>query len=118
MASTPSRKIKKVSSDLFRHLTGQPLRILVIRAGFPYHKSPHLFQWLWVFILVPLLKEDSLHDLCHTYGPRLRKLYTILVRHPKAFERLVQLLAEPLFSKNSTYFIGVTPVIKVVTVRP
>jgi hypothetical protein len=117
MASTPSRKIKKVSSDLFRHLTGQPLRILVIRAGFPYHKSPHLFQWLWVFILVPLLKEDSLHDLSRTYGPQLRQLYTLLVRHPKAFERLVQLLAEPLFSTNSMSLLSVTPAIKAAIVR-
>ena len=117
MASTQSRKIKKVSSDLFRHLTGQPLRILVTRAGFPYHKSPHLFQWLWVFILVPLLQEDSLHDLSHTYGKQLRKLYRILIRYPHAFERLMHLLAEPLFSKNSMSFLSVTPAIKAVIAR-
>ena len=116
MASTQSRKIKKVSSDLFRHLTGQPLRLLVIRAGFPYHKSPHLFQWLWVFILIPFLEEDSLNDLSATYGKSLRKLYPLLMRYPKAFERLIQLLAEPLFSTNSMSFLGVTPAIKAVTV--
>ena len=68
MASTQSRKLKKVSGDLFRRLMGQPLRNVLIRAGFPYHKSPHAFQWLWVFMLIPFLEEDSLNELSHTYG--------------------------------------------------
>ncbi len=117
MARTQRRKLKKVSGDLFRHLTGQSLRRLAIRAGFPYHKSPHLFQWLWVFILVPVLEEDSLNELSQTYGKPLRKLYGILIRYPHAFERLMQLLAEPLFSKNSMSFLGVIPVIKVAIAR-
>ena len=117
MARTPSRKLKKVSGDLFRRLTGQSLRTLLIRAGFPYHKSPHAFQWLWVFILVPFLEEESLHDLSQTYGKQLRTLYRLLIRYPHAFERLMQLLAEPLFSKNSMRLLGVMPVIKVVTAR-
>jgi hypothetical protein len=112
MATTQSRKLKKGSGDLFRRLTGQSLRKLLIRAGFPYHKSPHAFQWLWVFILVPFLKEESLNDLSHTYGKPLRKLYGLLIRYPHAFERLMHLLAEPLFSKNSRSLLGVTPVIK------
>ena len=114
MARTPSRKLKKGSGDLFRRLTGQSLRKLLIRAGFPYHKSPHAFQWLWVFILVPFLEEDSLNELSHTYGKELRKLYGLLIRYPHAFERLIQLLAEPLFSKNSMRVVGVMPAIKVV----
>ncbi len=117
MARIQSRKLKKVSGDLFRRLTGQPLRSLLIRAGFPYHKSPHAFQWLWVFILVPFLEEDSLNDLSHTYGKQLRKLYGILMQYPHAFERLMQLLAEPLFSNNSMSFLGVTPAIKAVIAR-
>ena len=117
MARAQSRKLKKVSGDLFRRLTGQPLRSLLIRAGFPYHKSPHTFQWLWVFMLVPFLEEDSLNDLSRTYGKQLRKLYRILLRYPHAFERLMQLLAEPLFSKNSMSFLSVTPVIKAAIAR-
>ena len=66
MASTQSRKLKKVSGDLFRRLMGQPLRNVLIRAGFPYHQSPHAFPWLGVFILSPLLEEDALHALSHT----------------------------------------------------
>ena len=112
MAKIQRRKLKKGSGDLFRRLTGQPLRPLLIRAGFPYHKSPHAFQWLWVFILLPFLEEDSLNDLSQTYGKQLRKLYGLLIRYPHAFERPMQLLSEPLFSKNSRSFLGVTPVIK------
>ena len=117
MARIQRRKLKKGSGDLFRHLTGQSLRKLLIRAGFPYHKSPHAFQWLWVFILVPFLEEDSLNDLSQTYGKQLRKLYDLLIRYPQAFERLVQLLAEPLFSKNSMSFLVVMPATKAVIAR-
>ena len=117
MARIQSRKLKKGSGDLFRRLTGQSLRKLLIRAGFPYHKSPHAFQWLWVFILVPFLEEDSLNDLSHSYGKPLRKLYGLLIRYPHAFERLMQLLAEPLFSKNSMSFLVVMPATKAVIAR-
>ena len=114
MASLPKRPLKKVSGDLFRRLTGQSLRTLLIRAGFPYHKSPYDFQWLWVYILLPFLEEESLNDLSDTDGKRLRNLYDLLIRYPHAFERLMQLLAEPLFSNNSMNLIGVTPAIKAV----
>jgi hypothetical protein len=117
MARTQSRKLKKASGDLFRLLTGHRLRNVLIRAGFPYHKSPHLFQWLWVFILVPFLEEDSLNDLSHTYGKQLRKLYGLLIRYPHAFERLMHLLAAPLFSKNLMSFLGAMPAIKAAIAR-
>lgn len=116
MATLPRRQIKKVSGDLFRRLTGQSLRTLLIRAGFPYHKAPRDFQWLWVYILLPFLEEESLNELSDTYGKSLRNLYSLLIHYPQAFERLMQLLAEPLFFNSSTNFIGVTPAIKVVIV--
>lgn len=117
MASISNRQLKKVSGDLFRRLTGQSLRTLLIRVGFPYHKSPHDFQWLWVYILLPFLEEASLNELSDTYGKSLRKLYDLLIRYPHAFERLMALLAEPLFSNNSMNLIGVTPAIKAVIAR-
>jgi hypothetical protein len=80
-----------------RRLTGGSLRILVISAGFPYHKDPHLYQWLWVYIMLPFLPEDSLNELVENYGDRLRKLYKIIANYPEAFERLVELIAHPLF---------------------
>ena len=73
------------------------MRILLITAGFPYHKSPHLYQWVWVFLLVPFIEEESLNELSENYGKELRKLYSILLHHPQAFQRLLQLIAEPLF---------------------
>ena len=91
------RQLKKQSTTIFKRLTGKSLRILVIRAGFPYHKSPHLYQWLWVFILLPFLQEDSLNELAEKHGKELRKLYGILKRYPGQFERLLNLLSEPLF---------------------
>jgi hypothetical protein len=48
---------------LCKHLTWEKLRIPVIRAGFPYHKDPLLYHWLWVFTMLPFLDEDSLNDL-------------------------------------------------------
>ena len=116
MATLPSRQIKKVSGDLFRRLTGQSLRTLLIRSGFPYHKAPRDFQWLWVYILLPFLEEESLNELSDTYGKSLRNMYGILIRYPHAFERLMQLLAEPFFFNSSTNLISVTPAIKVVIV--
>ena len=46
---------------------------------------------------MPFLPEDSLNELIETYGNQLRSLYEIISRHPEAFERLVELLAHPLF---------------------
>lgn len=91
------RDKKKKSSDMIRRLTGRALRLLVIGAGFPYHKSPHLYQWIWVFILLPFLEEDTLNELSGKYGGDLRKLYRVLTRHPEAFEKLLRMLAMPLF---------------------
>lgn len=91
------REKKTKCSRLVRRLTGRSLRHLVIGAGFPYHKSPHLYQWVWVFILLPFLEEDTLNELSEMHGKELRKLYDILSRHPEAFERLLRLLAMPLF---------------------
>ncbi|QTA93723.1 transposase [Desulfonema magnum] len=92
------RRAKKTKcSGLIRRLTGRTLRFLVIGAGFPYHKSPHLYQRIWVFILLPFLEEDTLNELSGKYGGGLRTLYRLLMRHPEAFERLLRMLAMPLF---------------------
>jgi hypothetical protein len=77
---------------------------LVIQAGFAYHKSPRLYQWLWVFILIPFLEEDSLNELSEKYGKQLRKLYPILIRYHQAFERLLHLMASPLFFEQLAKF--------------
>lgn len=90
-----SQKIE--CSRLVKGLTGVNLRILVIRAGFPWHKAPSLYHWLWVFILLPFLEEDSLNDLSEKHGLELRKLYKILIRHSDAFEQLLRMLSLPLF---------------------
>ncbi|MCP4104656.1 MAG: hypothetical protein GY749_03825 [Desulfobacteraceae bacterium] len=92
-----SKTEKTKCSRFFTRLTGRNLRIPVIEAGFPYHKSPHLYRWLWVFILLPFLEQYTLNDLSENYGRELRKLYVILMRHPKAFEKLLRLLALPVF---------------------
>jgi len=68
-------------------------------------------------MLIPFLEEDSLNELSHTYGKQLRTLYGLLMRYPHAFERLMHLLAEPLFSKNAMRFVGVMPAIKAVIAR-
>jgi hypothetical protein len=83
---------------------GKKLRVLVIQAGFAYHKSPHLYQWLWVFILLPFLEEDSLNELSEKYGQQLRKLYPILINYPKAFENLVHNLTFPIFFEELNKF--------------
>lgn len=57
------RELKKKSNAFMRRLLDKDCRQLIIRAGFPYHKSPHLYQWLWVFILLPFLPEDTPHSL-------------------------------------------------------
>jgi len=92
-----ARETKRLCSGLFRRLVGKNLRTLVVSAGFPYHKSPHLYQWLWVFILLPFLEEDTLNELRENYGKPLRALYRILIRHPQAFARLLHSLTFPLF---------------------
>lgn len=92
-----SKRAKKSKcSGLVRRLTGRSLRHLVIGAGFPYHSFPHLWQWLWVFILLPFLEEDTLNELSESHGKELRRLHGILSRHPGAFEKLLRLLAMPL----------------------
>ncbi len=102
--SSKSKKTK--CSRIFTRLTGRSLRILVIEAGFPYHKSPHLYRWLWVFILLPFLEEYTLNDLIENCGQELRKLYKILMKHPKAFEKLLRLLALPVFFDILSEFEG------------
>jgi hypothetical protein len=89
--------IKVAGSRFCNRLTGHTFRILVIRAGFPYHKAPSLYPWLWVFILLPFLDEDSLNELAEKHGKPLRQLYPLILRYPTAFERLVRLLSLPLF---------------------
>jgi len=91
------RTKKTKCSVLIRRLTGSPLRIPVIRAGFPYHKSPQQYHLIWLFILLPFSEEDTLNELCEKYGKDLRKLYKILARHPEASEKLLRMLAMPLF---------------------
>ncbi|MCP4055342.1 MAG: hypothetical protein GY739_20335 [Mesoflavibacter sp.] len=83
------RELKKKSNSFIRKLLNKDLRILIIKAGFPYHKSPHLYQWLWVFILLPFLSEETLNDLSDKHGKELRRLYKILVKYPLSFEKLV-----------------------------
>ncbi len=51
-------------SGLIRRLTGRTLRIPVIRAGFPYHKSPQQYHLIWLFILLPFSEEDTINELC------------------------------------------------------
>lgn len=91
------RELKKNSNSFVQRVLNRDLRTLIIQAGFPYHKSPHLYQWLWVFILLPFLTEDTLNDLSDKHGKELRRLYQILVKYPNSFEKLVSLLAVPLF---------------------
>ena len=91
------REIKKNSNSFIKRLINKDLRIFIIQAGFPYHKSPHLYQWLWVFILLPFLPEDTLNELSDKHGKELRHLYQIIEKYPNSFEKLVNLLAIPLF---------------------
>lgn len=46
---------------------------------------------------MPFLPDDSLNELSENYGNQLRSLYKIIFRHPKAFQRLVELISLPLF---------------------
>ena len=43
------------------------------------------------------MPEDTLNELSDKHGKELRRLYQILVKYPNKFERLVNLLAVPLF---------------------
>lgn len=90
------RELKKKGNAFIRRLLCVDLRTHIIQAGFPYHKSPHLYQWLWVFILLPFLPEDTLNELSDKHGKELRKLYQILVKYPSSFEKLVSLLTIPI----------------------
>ena len=90
------RKIKKNSTSFIQRLLNKDLRTLIIRACFPYYKSPHLYQWLWVFIL----PEDTLNDLSDKHGKELRSLYQIIVKYPQSFEKLVNFIAMPLFMER------------------
>jgi len=90
------RELKKESNAFIKRLLNVDLRKLIIKAGFPYHKSPHLYQWIWVFILLPFLSEDTLNELADEHGKELRRLYQILVQYPKSFEKSISLLAIPV----------------------
>jgi hypothetical protein len=92
--------IKTASCRLCHRLLGTPLRILLIRAGFPYHKAPSLYRWMWVFVLLPLLEEATLNDLAERHGKELKQLYSILQKYPESFERLVRLISLPLLLKR------------------
>lgn len=98
------RDRKTKCSRLISRLTGKSLRTLLINAGFPYHESPCLYQWLWVFILLPFSEEDSLCGLAERYGGKLRKLHRILTRHSDAFGKLLRMLAMPLFHELLSEF--------------
>ncbi|MGQ4809389.1 hypothetical protein NKDENANG_02806 [Candidatus Entotheonellaceae bacterium PAL068K] len=55
-------------------------------------------------MFVPFLEAESFHNLSHMYGAQLRTGSTILIRYLSAFERLVHLLAEPLFFRDLDEF--------------
>ncbi len=88
--------LKKSGCRLCQRVLGTTLRILVIRAGFPYHKAPSLYRWLWVFVLLPFLEEATLNELAEKQGKELTQLYGIVRRYPQCFERLVRLISLPL----------------------
>jgi hypothetical protein len=46
---------------------------------------------------LPFLPEDTLNEYRSQHGKELRRLYQILVKYPHSFEKLVNLLAVPLF---------------------
>ena len=68
------RYLKKSGNSFIKQLLNKYLRKLLIQAGFPYHKSPHLYQWLWVFILLPFLPQDTLNELSDEHGKETTKL--------------------------------------------
>jgi len=96
--------LKKSGGRLCQRLLGTTLRILVIRAGFPYHKAPSLYRWLWVFVLLPFLEEATLNELAEKHGKELTQLYGILRRYPQCFERLVRLISLPLLLEQVEEF--------------
>jgi len=91
------RELKTQSNAFMRRLLDKDLRKLIIQAGFPYHKSPHLYQWLWVFMSRTFLAEDTLNELSDRHGKELRRLYQILMQYPHSYEKLVRSVAIPLF---------------------
>jgi len=88
-----SRKV----CQFINRLTGASLRKLLISAGFPYHKDPLSYKRIWVFIMLPFMKEESLADLALRHGSELKKLYILLNRHPESSERLLHLMSIPVF---------------------
>ena len=96
--------IKISGCRLCQRVFGTTLRILVIRAGFPYHKAPHLYRWLWVFVLLPFWEEATLNELAEKHGKDLKQLYGILRKYPQAFERLVRLISLPLLLEQVEEF--------------
>ena len=91
--------MKKKVCQFINRLTGVSLIKLVISAGFPYHKDPLSYEWIWVFIMLPFMEEESLADLTLKHGSELKKLYIILNRHPESFEKLLHLMSIPVFVK-------------------
>jgi hypothetical protein len=96
--------IKISGCRLYQRLIGTTLRTLVIRAGFRYHKAPHLYRWLWVFVLLPFLEEATLNELAEKHGKDLKRLYGILRKYPQCFERLVRLISLPLLLEQVEAF--------------
>ncbi len=81
-------KTKQQCTRFCHRLTGKTLRILLIRAGFPYHKAPHVYQWVWVFLLLPFLEEASMHELIERHGRSSRNCmasYGRVQRHLSAW---------------------------------
>jgi len=78
------------------NLTGASLRKLIIRAGFPYHKAPHYYERLWVFIMLPFMEEESPAELTAKHGKELKNIYPVLNKYPHAYDKVVRLLSMPL----------------------
>lgn len=89
--------MKKKVCQFINRITGASLRKLAISAGFPYHKDPLSYKWIWVFIMLPFMEEESLADLALSHGSELKKLYIILNSHPESFEKLLHLMSIPVF---------------------
>ena len=56
-----------------------------------------LYEWLWVFIMLPFMEEESLAELSLKHGSELKKLYILLNRYPVCFDNLLRLLSIPIF---------------------
>jgi len=44
------RELKKNSTSFIQRLLNQDLKTLIIQAGFPYYKSPHLYQGRYIIL--------------------------------------------------------------------